>query len=73
MSPCASTQSSPTFFPSPREAAAMAETVPTEMEWSPPSTRGKCPLRDDPLHLGADLTGGAGDLREVAGADVARP
>ncbi len=53
MSPWASTQSRPTFFPSRRAAVAMAETVPTEIEWSPPSTRGKRPfpmMRSTLLH-----------------------
>ena len=43
MSPCASIQSSPTFLRSAFAALAIPETVPTEIEWSPPRTRGNRP------------------------------
>ena len=44
MSPWASIQRRPSFFRRARQNAAIPETVPTEIEWSPPSTRGKCPF-----------------------------
>ena len=49
----------------------MPDTVPTAIEWSPPSTRGKWPRAHDPLDLLARHRGRAGDLGQVARVHVA--